>query len=113
MDHNRAYRELVALLRLWCCPCPAVGVSCGKETAQKQQGSNGEVIKIDKQTFSHLRVTSLTHFILPIHCPVLVRQDPWSVRLESVEIEICVYYTQQLEQTDKVQANSNKACNLI
>lgn len=53
------------------------------------------------------------HFSLSIHCPALVRQDPWSVRLESVEIEICVYYTEQLEQADKVQANSNKACNLI
>lgn len=88
-------------------------MSYGKETTQKQQGSNGEVIKIDKQTFSHLRVTSLMHFSLSIHCPALVRQDPWSVRLESVEIEICVYYTEQLEQADKVQTNSNKACNLI
>lgn len=44
---------------------------------------------------------------------MLVGQDPRSVRLDSEEIEICVYYTEQLKQTDKVQANSNKACNLI
>lgn len=65
MDHSRAYGELVALLRLWRCLSPTVGVSYGKETTQKQQWSNGMGIKIDKQTFCHLRSPLLHTLVCP------------------------------------------------
>lgn len=65
MDHSRAYGELVALLRLQCCPSPTVGVSYGKETTQKQQWSNGMGITIDKQTFCHLRSPLLHTLVCP------------------------------------------------
>lgn len=113
MDHDRAWGELVALLRLQCCPSPTAGVSSGNETTEKQQWSNGMVIKIDKQTFCHLEVPSPTHFSLSIHCPMLVGPDPRSVRLDFGNWNLCLLHPEQLKQTDKVQANSNKACSLI